>query len=235
LSIQKIAAENQNASLLCQTVAHFDKLLIVFFKFNPKVIKMKYSLRFVMLLAVTFLLFSKAAALPVRIVSGELFVGGTSYGTPGYQTYQRYFLIGKMRMPQKEFRMAAEQIDNTFLGHPAQPDGEFVYHVKMPPHGLPLYINNRLFSPVWLAGCVWNIRSSAQIIVGTPESPQFMIVNAPFTMDGSTEFYGAYTSGFRIKGQGTAELKFEKQGTKYYILEARYTFTDNSVLDQNSK
>ncbi len=192
-------------------------------------------LRFVVLLAVSFLLLSKVSALPVRIVSGELFVGGSSYGTRGYQTYQRFYLVGKLRMPQKEFIMQAEQIDNVFLNHPAQPDGDFTYRVGMPPHGSALYINDELFSPVWLAGCFWKIKSTAQLIVGTPDSPQFIIVNAPFSMDGSTEFFGAYTSGFRIKGQGMAELKFQKVGTKYYIFEARYTFTERALFNQNSK
>jgi hypothetical protein len=121
------------------------------------------------------------------------------------------------------------------LDHPAQPDGEFDYFVKMPPHGSPLYINSELFSPVWYAGCIWRIHSSAQLLTGTPDSPQFITVRTPFTIDGSTEFFGAYTSGFRIIGQGTAELKFEKNGAKYFILEARYTFSDNSSSNQNSK
>lgn len=196
---------------------------------------MKISFRSVMLPALILLLFSSTNALPVRIVSGELFVGGSSYGTPGYQTYQRYYLVGKMRMPQMEFIMLAEQLNNVFLDHPAQPDGDFEYRVKMPPHGSALYINSNLFSPVWYAGSIWRIHSSAQLLVGTPDSPQFITVNSPFTMDGGTEFYGAYTSGFRVKGQGTAELKFEKYGTKYYILEARYTFNGNSSRDQSSK
>ncbi len=196
---------------------------------------MKILFRFVILSAVTFLLFSKADALPVNIVSGELFIGGTSFNTPEYQTYLRFYLVGQTRMPKRNYIMNVEQINAVYLDHPVQPSGDYEYKVGMPYHGSSFKINEDMYFPVWYVGCVWKIQSSALTPEATANSPRFTTINAPFTMGGSSNFYGSYSTGFRVKGQGTSELKFEKIGTKYYLLEARYTFTDKTSLLQNSK
>ena len=196
---------------------------------------MKILFRFVLLSAVTFLLFSKADALPVNIVSGEIFIGGTSYQTPNYQTYLRFYLLGQTRVPQRSYAMSAEQINAVYLDHPVQPSGNYEYKVGMPYHGSSFKVNDELIFPVWYSACVWKIQSSVQTPEATANSPQFMTINAPFTFGGSSNFYGAYSTGFRVKGHGTSELKFEKIGRKYFLFEARYTFTDNASLLQNSK
>ncbi len=196
---------------------------------------MKFLFRCVILSAVFFLLFAKAEAIPVNIVSGELFIGGASYNTPEYQTYLRFYLVGQTRVPKRNYIMDVEQINAVYLDHPIQPSGDYEYKVGMPYHGSSFKINEDLYFPVWYVGCVWKIQSSALTPEVTANSPQFVTINAPFTMSGSSNFYGAYSTGFRVKGQGTSELKFEKIATKYYLLQARYTFTDNASLLQNPK
>ena len=138
-------------------------------------------------------------------------------------------------MPKRDYILTAEQINSVFLDHPVRPKGVYDYKVGMPYHGSAFYINNELFSPVWYAECVWRIHSSIETPIGSADSPQFIIVSAPFTMNGSSEFFGAYSTGFRISGQGTSELKFEKMGAKYYLLEARYLFSNNSLISQDTK
>lgn len=196
---------------------------------------MKILFRFVILSAV--LIFSGFAtkAFRVGIVSGELFIGGGAYQTPGYQNYLRFYLVGQTRVPQRNYIMDVEQIDAVYLDHPVQPDGAYEYRVGMPYHGSSFRINDDLFFPVWYVACVWKINSSIATPEATPNSPQFLIVGAPFTLNGSSNFNGAYSTGFRIKGQGTSELKFEKIQLKYYLREARYTFTDNKSFMQNAK
>ncbi|HVE58401.1 MAG TPA: hypothetical protein VNB22_16330 [Pyrinomonadaceae bacterium] len=196
---------------------------------------MKILFRFALLSAFFLFLFAKAEAIPVNIVSGELFIGGTSYNTPDYQTYLRFYLVGQTRVPKRNYIMSVEQADAVYLNHPVQPSGDYEYRVGMPYHGSSFTVNDELFFPVWYSACVWKIQSSALTPEATANSPQFMTVNAPFTMNGSSNFYGAYSTGFRLKGQGTSELKFEKIGGKYFLLQARYTFTSNTSLNQNSK
>ncbi len=192
---------------------------------------MKILFRFVILPAVVFLSFSATQAFRVEIVSGELFIGGSAYQTPNYQNYLRFYLVGQTRAPQRNYIMDVEQLNAVYLDHPVQPEGDYEYKVGMPYHGKLLKINDESHFPVWYVGCVWKINSSTVTPEATPVSPQFLIVSAPFTMNGSSNFYGAYSTGFRIKGQGTAELKFEKIELKYYLREARYIFTDkNSFL-----
>lgn len=188
---------------------------------------MKNLLRLIFLSVVIFSLFSKAEAIPVRLASGELFIGGSAFGTPGYQNYLRFYIVGKIRVPQRSYIMQAEQRDAVYLNHPVRPEGDYDYRVGMPHHGGVFGVNDDYFFPVWY-DCVWNIQSSVQTPVATADSPQFTFVNAPFTMDGSSNFLGAYSIGFRIKGQGVSELRFEKIGTKYYVREARYIFTINA-------
>jgi hypothetical protein len=196
---------------------------------------MKVLFRCALLSAVFFLLFAKAEAIPVKIVSGELFIGGTSYNTRDYQTYLRFYLVGQARVPQRNYIMSSEQADNVYLDHPVQPSGDYEYKVRMPYHGSSFKVNDEIFFPVWYSACVWKIQSSAITPEATANSPQFMTISEPFMMTGSSNFYGEYSTGFRIKGQGTSELKFEKVAGKYYLLQARYTFTDNGSLFQNSK
>jgi hypothetical protein len=196
---------------------------------------MKVAFRFVILSAVIFLLFSAARAIPVDIVSGEIFIGGAAYQTPNYQNYLRFYLVGETRVPKRNYIMAAEQQNAVYLDHPVQPGGAYEYKVGMPYHASEFSVNENLYFPVWYVGCVWKISASVQTPEVTPDSPQFTIVSAPFTLNGGSNFYGAYSTGFRLRGRGTAELKFEKTGTKYFVREARYTFTDKNSFAQTRK
>lgn len=189
---------------------------------------MKNLLRFVLLSAVLFSLCSTISAVPVKLTSGEFFIGGSTFGTPGYQNYMRFYFVGKTRSPQRSYVMQAEQIDAVNQNHPAQPDGDYEYIIRMPNHGSSLAINDNIYFPVWYA-CNWVIESSAQTPIVTVGSPQFIIVNAPFQMSGSSNFSGAFSTGFRLRGRGVSELKFEKINSKYFIREARYTLTDTST------
>ncbi len=196
---------------------------------------MKILFRFVFLSAVFFLFFSTAGAIPVKIASGQLFIGGAAYDTPNYQNYLRFYMVGQTRVPKRNYIMAAEQENAVSMDHPAQPNGDYEYKVRMPYHASSFSVNDDLFYPVWYGECVWRIQSFAKTPAATADSPQFTIVNAPFTMNGSSNFFGAYSTGFRLSGRGTAELKFEKINTKYYVREARYIFTDKNSFSQNSK
>ena len=196
---------------------------------------MKIFFRFVILPAVVILSFSAAQAFRVEIVSGELFIGGSAYQTPTYQNYLRFYLVGQTRAPQRNYVMDVEQLNAVYLDHPVQPEGDYEYKVGMPYHGKLLKINDESYFPVWYVACVWKINSSIITPEATPSSPQFLTVSAPFTMNGSSNFNGAYSTGFRIRGQGTTELKFEKIELKYYLREARYTFTDKAAFMQSAK
>lgn len=196
---------------------------------------MNVLFRFVILSAVVFLAASASHAFRVEIVSGELFIGGSAYQTPNYQTYLRFYLVGQTRAPQRNYIMNVEQLDAVYLDHPVQPEGDYEYKVGMPYHGSSFKINDENFFPVWYVGCVWKIKTSVITPEATPASPQFLTVSAPFTLNGSSNFYGAYSTGFRLKGQGTTELKFEKIGLKYYLREARYVFTDKNSFIQAAK
>jgi hypothetical protein len=196
---------------------------------------MKVLFRFVILPAVIFFCFSAVQAFRVEIVSGELFIGGSAYQTPTYQNYLRFYLVGQTRAPQRNYVMDVEQLDAVYLDHPVQPEGDYEYKVGMPYHGKLFKINDELFYPVWYVGCVWKIKSTIVTPEATAASPQFLIVSAPFTLNGSSNFYGAYTTGFRIKGQGTTELKFEKIQLKYYLREARYRFADKNSFFRAAK
>lgn len=185
---------------------------------------MKLLPRFLLLFSLFVVLTTAATAGPVKITSGQLFIGGSSYGTENYQTYLRFELNAQTRIPRRDYVLAAEQTNAVFMNHPVRPAGEFDYKVGMPYHSSGLWINQERFFPVWYAGCIWRINADIMTPTATIDSPQFVIVSGPFTMNGGTEFYGAVTTGFRISGSGTAELKFEKFVNKYYLLEARYLF-----------
>lgn len=190
------------------------------------------------LLTAVVVLSAAAAALgvaPVEITSGQLFIGGTSYDTPEHQTYFRFFMNGESRNPKRTYQLAAEQFNAVYMDHPVQPVGSYEYKVRMPYHSSTFAIDEFVYFPVWYSGCQWTIQSSLVTPDVTPGSAQFVTVTAPFRMTGGSNFYGAYSTGFRMKGAGRAEIKFEKIGTKYFMLEARYIFEDatppNAVPD----
>lgn len=164
-----------------------------------------------------------AAAAPVRITSGELFIGGTSYATPGYQTYIRYLMYGEVRNPKRTYRFDVEQAGTIPEGHPSQPMGPYEYRVRMPNHGSGIGINEARIFPVWYE-CEWVFRADVTTPEATATSPAFQTVSAPFSFGGSSIFSGALVTGFRVTGSGTVQLNLEKIGTKYYVREARYLF-----------
>ena len=187
-----------------------------------------------MILSALFLLLASGArALPVEMVAGEILIGGGGYGAPDYQTFLGFNMVGQTRAPKRNYLMTAQAPESVYLDHPVQPAGEYEYQVRMPYHASQFAVDDAVFYPVWYSGCVWKLRSNIQTPEVTTNSPQFLTVSAPFTLAGSSNFYGAYSTGFRLKGRGTAELKFEKVGTKYFVREARYIFTNQSSFDQN--
>lgn len=188
---------------------------------------MKYLLLTAMLSFVFCVFAPNCTAVPTRIVSGELFFGGSAYNTPDYQTYTRFFLTVKQKNPQRIYEMFAEQPLSVYLEHPVQLEGDFQYLVKIPYGPQGMRINGELFSPVWYEGCSWLIESSAQTPVVSASSPQFVYVYSQFRMSGNIDTFGAVKTVFKVNGYGTAEFKFEKIDTKYYIREARYTFSNN--------
>lgn len=166
-------------------------------------------------------------ALPAKIVSGQILIGGTSFGTNDHQKYLRFLLIARAQMPRRDFIMDAEQPYSEYLGHPIQPNGDYEYQLVMPHGGQRLRINDESFFPVWYAESVWKLKSSVMTPAASPDSPPFVFVEAPFSMSGSTVLYGNYRTGFKISGKGTVRIKFEKINNKYYLLEALYNFGEN--------
>lgn len=171
------------------------------------------------------------AATSAKIVSGEMILGGTAYDSPDYQTYARVLLNVKRQNPLRDYRMFALQVYSVYLNHPIQPNGDFVYRVVMPYGPQSLSINGVSFFPVFYEDCKWIIRSSAFTPESTPDSPQFVTVYSPFTMQGLSQLSGTYTSNFKFYGGGTVGIIFEKIGNKYYFREAKYTFTEESQLE----
>lgn len=189
---------------------------------------MKSFRAIVFLLSAIIFLSLSANAFPAKIVSGEMFLGGTAYGTPDYQTYIRFSLLARNLAPRRDYRMNGLQVYSVYLNHPVQPSGDYDYRVVMPYGPQSLAINNQPIYPVWFEDCVWDIKSSAQTPQITPDSPQIITTSSPFTISGSSAFFGADNSFFRIKGSGTAELRFERIGTKYFFREAVYRFSENT-------
>jgi hypothetical protein len=134
-------------------------------------------------------------------------------------------------MPRRDFVMDAVQPFSIYLEHPVRPEGDYEYRVVMPYGAQRLSINNEFIAPVWYEECVWTIKSSVITPSVTDTSPQFVFIEAPFTMSGSTITFGAYTTGFKITGKGTVRIKFEKIQTKYYLLEALYIFGSNPLTE----
>ncbi len=188
---------------------------------------MKCLRAIVFLLSAIVFLSLNAEAFPAKIVSGQMLFGGTEFGTPNYQTYTRFDLMVQTRMPRRNYRFLAEQPFSVYLNHPIQPNGDYKYSVVMPYGPMQMIINNQLYSPVWYEDCIWKIEGSAQTPLVTPDSPLVITVNAPFTMSGKSLTFGAYSLGFKTSGKGNAALKFQKDGTKYFLREANYVFSEN--------
>jgi hypothetical protein len=179
------------------------------------------------LLAAIVFISSGAQAFPAKIVSGQMLLSGTAYGTPDYQTYLRFDLTARTKIPRRDYRFLAEQTFSVYLNHPVQPNGAYKYTVIMPYAPMQMRINDQAFAPVWYAECVWNIESSAETPVVTPVSPLIVTIDAPFTMSGNSLTYGAYTLGAKTSGKGTVALRFQKDSTKYFLREANYVFSEN--------
>ncbi len=195
---------------------------------------MKTFRAIVFLLSAIISFSTETTALPAKITAGQILLGGTAYGTSDYQTYIRFSLTARTPSPQRDYFMNGLQAYSVYLNHPIQPDGDYDYRLVMPYGPQNLSINSRAIFPVWFEDCIWNIKSNAQTPLVTANSPQFVTTNSPFSISGSSIFFGADNSSFRVKGSGNAELKFEKIGTKYYFREARYIFGEN-LISENSK
>lgn len=179
---------------------------------------------------------AEAAAASVKIISGEIIFGGTSYGSPDYQTYARISINAKRQNPQRNYTMSALQAYSVFLDHPIQPNGNFQYDIVMPYGPQSLSVNGVSFYPVFFEDCKWTIHSSAITPKATPESPQFVTVTSPFILNGVTILSGANNSNFKLSGSGTVNIIFEKvRPDSYYFREAKYTFIENSQANIESK
>lgn len=172
-----------------------------------------------------------AMALPAKITSGQMLLGGTAFGTPDYQTYLRFDMSARTEMPRRVYRFDAEQAYSVFLDHPSQPNGEFEYAVVLPYGPQRISVNGQLYFPVWYGDGKWRIRTSAVTPEATPDSPQFLDVFAAFSMSGSAVTVGAFNTGLRISGVGTVRMRFEKIRGKYYVREALYAFGDSPFPD----
>lgn len=153
-------------------------------------------------------------------------MGGSSYGTGGYQSYLAFGLTGTRRIPRVEYDFFGEQNFSVYQDHPVEPEGPYSFSVKMPYTPDGMRIDGNLIQPVWYSDSAWNIRSSAQTPVGDENSPQFVIVRSPFSMVGRTLVYGSASVNTRVLGFGTAELTFENIDGRYFLYEARYNFGD---------
>lgn len=183
------------------------------------------KLKMIPLLIVLLISVSAAPArLPVRILSGEIFIGGTSYGTGDYQTYLAFNLTGRNILPRKKYVFYGEQRFSVYQDHPVHPIGPYEFSVRMPygPNGLS--INGEIFQPVWYADSRWIINSSVDSPVATATSPQFVNVQAPFEMNGYVALFGANNLTVKCTGSGIVDLRFEKVYSRYFVLEARYDF-----------
>lgn len=174
--------------------------------------------------AVFYLSALPAAASPAKIVSGELFIGGSAYGTIGYQTYLRYQMTAKRVAPQRVFLLDAEQNPSGFQNFPSRPEGAFDFSLLMPHHPQRLLINDELFSPVWYYESIWTFSSNIVTPEATPTSPNSIHIQAPFEMAGFTSFFGAYRTGFKTVGHGTLDVLLERDNSKYFVREARFLF-----------
>jgi hypothetical protein len=170
---------------------------------------------------------SAVRALPVKIESGSLLIGGTQFDTPDYQTYLEFDLNGRSEMPRRIYRMSAEQPYSVYLNFPSQPDGAVNYRLVMPYGPQRLSINGAAIYPVWYGDCIWNLSSTiAKPLPTATPPPQFMVVSSPFSMSGTTIFFGGRSGGFKTVGHGTLQVQFEFVGREYYTRAARFTFGD---------
>ena len=106
----------------------------------------------------------------------------------------------------------------------------FEFSVQMPYSPDGISINGEIFQPLWYSDSRWSIKSSAISPVATDTSPEYVIVQAPFSMNGYFAIYGARSITLKCSGRGTADLKFEKIEGRYFFLEARYNFGEPAEL-----
>lgn len=168
-----------------------------------------------------------AGARPVNFTGGYVLLSGTDYGTNAYQTYLRFDLAASARMPRRTLRFLAEQPYSVFLNFPEQPHGPIEYSLVMPYAPQQMQIDGEYHTPVWYGDSVWKFSSSIMTPAATAESPLLSIVEAPFTMAGSTVLFGSYNSGFKTVGHGTLQVQFQKVATKYYMRDAYFAFGDS--------
>lgn len=181
-----------------------------------------------LLIVVIFWFAASAVASPAKITSGELFIGGSAFGTADYQTYLRYRIVARSLTPRRVYLLDAEQVWSVFQNFPSRPAGAFDFSLATPYGPQRLLIDGELFSPVWHADSVWKFSSDIVTPEPTPTSPQTVHLQAPFTMAGSTALYGAFKAGFRIRGGGTLDVLFERVNSKYFVREARFLFGDSA-------
>lgn len=170
-------------------------------------------------------------AATTKIVSGQLFVGGTSYNTNDYQTFLAFSLIGKRKNPTVDYTFFGQQILSVYQNHPINPDGYYEFSVKMPYTPDGIIINGTVSQPVWYSDCFWDIQANVQTPIASKDSSQFVNAQGPFRLNGRIYLYGAVSVSTRIIGFGIADLKFEKIEGRYYLLEATYEFG----VEENSK
>ncbi|MBK8809462.1 MAG: hypothetical protein IPN69_01850 [Acidobacteria bacterium] len=196
---------------------------------------MKRHLPVLLLIVCVLASAAQVFALPAKIDSGYILLGGTSYDTPDYQTYLRFDLFARTGMPRREYRMFAEQPYSVYLSFPSRPQGKFDYRLVMPYAPQRLTINGELLSPVWYGDSEWKIQSDLTTPIGTVNSPPTVVLSAPFSMSGSSMLLGAYNIGFKTVGRGTLQVRFENLGGKYYMREAQYSFGDAPPGEMLSK
>jgi hypothetical protein len=172
------------------------------------------------------LLSSAATASVLRIESGTMLLGGTSYGTIDYQSYTRFDLDGTTRIPHRAYRMSALQPYSVYLGFPVRPGGTFTYRLQNPYGPQRLSLNGEAIFPVWYEECVWNFTAIVDTPAVVADSPEFTVVASPFVMSGSTVLFGQRYGGFKTIGRGTLQVQFEKIETKYYTRAMLFTFGD---------
>lgn len=165
-----------------------------------------------------------AKANTTKIISGQIFISGTSYDTANYQTYLAFDFHGIRQNPRINYQFFGQQNFSVYQDHPVNPDGPYKFSVEMPYSPDGILIDDQLRSPVWYSDCDWEIQSSIVTPLVTEGSPKFIYAQAPFSMKGRMIIYGAASIAIKVRGFGTSDLKFEKIGERYYLLEARYFF-----------
>lgn len=191
---------------------------------NPKV----FQLAALVTIMLAVLSATAVRAGSMRIESGEIFLGGTAFATPNYQNYLRFSLVGSTRNPASSFTFASEQQFSVFLGFPAQPEGRLEYIVQMPYSPGSVTINGETNFPVWYSDSKWSVRMSVVTPPAPASAPEFTVVNSSFEFSGTVYFQGARIRCLRARGNGSAQVMFQKIDTKYYFRQALLTFGSQS-------